>query len=277
MTTKRKVLFLSGVFLMALGVGYLSYWGVTSWRAKRDAEELQSLAFSETATTALETQTSVADTSVSVSSESETGSTETTEEKEPYVSPIDFEALWAVNSDIYAWLQIDDTDISYPILQHPTDNSYYLNHTPERKSGFPGSIFTYNVNAKDFTDFNTVIYGHRMDNGQMFSNLKFYRDETYLKEHRTIHVFLPDRELVYTVFAAIVYDDRLITSYFDNDDPYACLGYLESIYQNRNMNSHILKDIAVTVEDRVITLSTCIKWEKQNRYLVVAVLTNEIT
>ena len=162
-------------------------------------------------------------------------------------------------------------------MQHPTDNSYYLNHTPERKSGFPGSIFTYNVNAKDFTDFNTVIYGHRMDNGQMFSNLKFYRDETYLKEHRTIRVYLPDRELVYTVFAAVVYDDRLITSYFDNADPHSCVAYLESIYQNRNLNSHILKDIEVTIADRVITLSTCIKWEKQNRYLVVAVLTNEIT
>lgn len=276
MTTKRKVLFLSGVFLMALGLGYLTYWGVTSWRAKREAEELQSLAFSETMTTETEStpQTSAPETSSVITSESVT---DTTEETEPYVSPIDFEALWAVNTDIYAWLKIDDTDISYPILQHPTDNSYYLNHTPERKSGFPGSIFTYNVNAKDFTDFNTVIYGHRMDNGQMFSNLKFYRDETYLKEHRTIRVYLPDRELVYTVFAAVVYDDRLITSYFDNGNPNSCRSYLESIYQNRDLNSHILRDLEVTVEDRVITLSTCIKWEKQNRYLVVAVLTNEIT
>ncbi len=275
MTNKRKALFLSGVFLMALGLGYLTYWGVTSWRTKREAEELQSLAFSETATTESTPQTSATDTSDTVTTSESV--TDTTEEKESYVSPIDFEALWAVNTDIYAWLKIDDTDISYPILQHPSDDSYYLNHTPERRSGFPGSIFTYACNAKDFSDFNTVIYGHRMDNGQMFSNLKFYRDEAYLKEHRTIRVYLPDRELVYTVFAAVVYDDRLITSYFDNADPYSCRAYLESIYQNRNLNSHILKDLEVTVEDRLITLSTCIKWEKQNRYLVVAVLTNEIT
>ena len=99
MTTKRKVLFLSGVFLMALGLGYLTYWGVTSWRAKREAEELQSLAFSETMTTETEStsQTTAPETSSVITSESVT---DTTEEKEPYVSPIDFEALWAVNEDI---------------------------------------------------------------------------------------------------------------------------------------------------------------------------------
>lgn len=271
MTTKRKALFLSGILLAALGVGYLSYWAVTSWRANREAEALQSLGFTESTAS----QTTLPESSLAMSTETDPVSAGTT--KEPYVSPIDFDALWEVNADIYAWLQIDDTDISYPILQHPTDNAYYLNHTVERRSGFPGSIFSYNVNAKDFTDFNTVIYGHRMDNGQMFSNLKFYRDESYLKEHRTIHVFLPDRELVYTVFAAVVCDDRLITSYFDNTDPFSCQSYLDWIYGNRDLNSHVLQDLDVTFEDRVLTLSTCIKWEKQNRYLVVAVLTNEIT
>ena len=282
MSKKRKTLLVFGLLLIALGVGYLSYTVVSGIRARQDAETLHSIAFQDTTATATEaSSTAPPPPTASVETvpvtESETEAAATTETKEPYVSPIDFEALWELNPDIYAWIEIVDTDIAYPVLQHPTDNNYYLNHTPEGRSGFPGSIYTFNVNAKDFSDFNTLIYGHRMNNGTMFSNLHFYRDESYLKEHRIIKIYLPDRELTYTVFAAVVYDDRLITSYYDFSDPDSCGAFLESIYGNRDLNSHILAEPPVTVEDRIITLSTCIKGQEQNRYLVVAVLTDEIT
>ena len=40
-----------------------------------------------------------------------------------YVSPIDFKALAAISSDIYAWIEVPGTGIAYPIVQHPTDNT----------------------------------------------------------------------------------------------------------------------------------------------------------
>ena len=273
MTKKRKTLFLSGIVLIALGVGYLSYSLVTNLARKREAERLKALAYQQKETT--QESTTLPVTTEVPTTVPQTEAVTTT--KEPYVSPINFEELWAVNSDIYAWLEIVDTDIAYPVLQHPTDNSYYLNHTPEHDSGFPGSIFSYNVNAKDFSDFNTVIYGHRMNDGTMFSKLHEYRDESYLKEHRTIKIYLPDRELDYTIFASIIYDDRLITDAFDFSDPESCGAYLDSIYENRDLNSHILTDPPVTVEDHIITLSTCVKGQESKRYLVVAVLSDEIT
>jgi len=277
MATKRKTLLLFGILLIALGVGYLSYSVVSSIRAKRNQEIMHSIAFGETTTApATEEPTTVPVTTQPPATETQPPVT-TTEYKEPYVSPIDFEALWEVNPDIYAWLELVDTDISYPILQHPTDNDYYLFHTPEDVYGYPGSIYTFNVNAKDFSDFNTMIYGHRMNDGTMFSNLHEYRDESYLKEHQTIKIYLPDRELVYTIFASVIYDDRLITSYFDFSDPESCRAYLDSIYGNRDMNSIILTEPQVTENDRIITLSTCIRWQENNRYLVVAVLTDEIS
>ena len=280
MKRSRLILGISGLLIAAAGIGTLSYLAVRHYRDQKEIEALREKARMSTQETQPETRpaATVPTTEPTEPAPVETAPTETeTEYKEPYVSPIDFDALWEVNTDIYAWIEIEDTDISYPILQSSTDNSYYLNHTPERKSGFPGSIFTYNVNAMDFTDFNTVIYGHRMDNHQMFSDLKLYRDSEYLNEHRIIHVYLPDRELVYTVFAAVVYDDRLITSYYDNKDPVSCEAYLDSILENRDINSHILTDVPVGTEDRIITLSTCIKGQKEKRYLVVAVLTDEIT
>lgn len=277
MATKRKTLLLFGILLIALGVGYLSYSVVSSIRSKRNQEIMHSIAFGETTTApATEEPTTVPVTTQPPATETQPPVT-TTEYKEPYVSPIDFEALWEVNPDIYAWLELVDTDISYPILQHPTDNDYYLFHTPEDVYGYPGSIYTFNVNAKDFSDFNTMIYGHRMNDGTMFSNLHEYRDESYLKEHQTIKIYLPERELVYTIFASVIYDDRLITSYFDFSDPESCRAYLDSIYGNRDMNSIILTEPQVTENDRIITLSTCIRWQENNRYLVVAVLTDEIS
>ena len=278
MSKKRKVLFAFGILLIALGVGYLSFRLVSGIRARQQQETMHSVAFKETTTEPETTEepTTVPPTTEAVVTETEAPVT-TTEYKEPYISPIDFEALWEINPDIYAWLELVDTDISYPVLQHPTNNDYYLYHTPEGESGFPGSIYSFNVNAKDFSDFNTVLYGHRMNDGTMFSKLHEYRDETYLKEHQTVKIYLPDRELVYTIFASVIYDDRLITSYYDFSDPESCQWYLDSIYGNRNMNSHILTEPQVTVEDRILTLSTCVKGQENNRYLVVAVLTDEIT
>ena len=75
------------------------------------------------------------------------------------------------NGDIYAWIHIPDTKIDYPVLQHPTDNSYYLNHNLDGSRGYPGCIYTEDYNKKDFTDPNTVLYGHNMKNGTMFAGL----------------------------------------------------------------------------------------------------------
>ena len=66
--------------------------------------------------------------------------------------PIDFAQLQAQNPDIYAWIQIDGTNINYPVAQSATDNEYYLNHTIEGQEGYPGSIYTENWNTKEFTD-----------------------------------------------------------------------------------------------------------------------------
>ena len=279
MSAKRKALLAIGLLRIALGVGYLSYAAASGIRAKRNAEVLQSMAFRETTAAVTEEPTTeaVPTTTEEAVPETEPQPVTTTKEKKPYVSPIDFETLWEINPDIYAWIEISDTNVSYPILQHPTDNDYYLFHTPEHYSGFPGSIYTFNVNAKDFSDFNTVIYGHRMDDGTMFSNLYLYRDESYLKDHQVIKIYLPDRELRYTIFASVIYDDRLLTSYYDFSDPDSCSAFLQSVYDNRDINSRILKEPRATVNDRLVTLSTCIKGQTYNRYLIVAVLTDEFT
>ena len=103
--------------------------------------------------------------------------TETESEELVYTLPeipqknLDWESLSKENEDIYAWIYIPGTLVDYPIVQHPTDDSYYLNHNIDGSYGKPGCIYTEKINSKDFTNYNTVIYGHNMKNGDMFANI----------------------------------------------------------------------------------------------------------
>lgn len=83
---------------------------------------------------------------------------------------IDFAGLKAVNPDVIAWIQIPALDISYPVVQGK-DNAYYLHHLFSGESNINGSIFVDCHNQPDFTDQNTIVYGHNMKNGSMFGTL----------------------------------------------------------------------------------------------------------
>lgn len=72
------------------------------------------------------------------------------ESKEKPEIPINFEELWQINPEIYAWIEIPGTAINYPIVQSASDDLYYLDHTIEGIAGYPGSIYTERVNAKGF-------------------------------------------------------------------------------------------------------------------------------
>ena len=82
----------------------------------------------------------------------------------------DFQKLGQMNPDTVAWIYGPDTVIDYPVVQG-TDNAYYLNHTVDRTESIIGSIFMECTNKPDFTDDVTVLYGHHIKAGTMFSSL----------------------------------------------------------------------------------------------------------
>lgn len=192
-------------------------------------------------------------------------------------SPIDFSYLWTVNEDIYAWITIPGTNIDYPILQHPTDDTYYLNHNLDGSYGFPACIYTESLNSKDFTDPNTVIYGHNLKAKTMFTELHKFEGKDFFEEHNEVIIYLPDRTLHYRVFAAHVYDDRHLMYSFDFSDEAVFREYLESIYDIRDMSANIDRESTVTETDRIITMSTCMpnKADAEKRLLVHAVFESE--
>ena len=187
-------------------------------------------------------------------------------------SPVDWEGLWKINQDVYAWITVPGTVIDYPILQHATDNTYYLNYNIDGSYGYPGCIYTENLNSKEFTDNNTVIYGHNMKNGTMFAGLHQFEDKNFFDSHQSVLIYTPQKTYEYTIFASYIYDDRHLLYSFDfaNEEVYG--SYLENIQSMRDLSANLRSDVAVTKENKIITLVTCMANQPDKRLLVQAVL-----
>lgn len=191
-------------------------------------------------------------------------------EPEPVVIPIDFAGLKETNEHIYAWIDIEDTNIHYPIVQHPTDDLYYLEHTIEGVKGYPGSIYTEGMNAKDFSDFNTLIYGHDMRDGSMFKHLHKFADADFFNSHETVTIYTETAIKTYRVFAAVVYDNRHIMYTYDKDDIEDRKAFIQSLYDSRSMRNQFREGMTIDENSKLITMSTCITGQPDKRYIVVA-------
>lgn len=100
---------------------------------------------------------------------------------------IDWEYLKSINKDIIAWIEIENTKIDYPILKDK--DVYYLKHTFDKKYNSNGSIFT--TNSYPFEDKETIVYGHNMKNGSMFSDLGKYLNKDFLNSHFNFNIYTP--------------------------------------------------------------------------------------
>ena len=112
---------------------------------------------------------------------------------------IDWDYLKSINEDIIGWIEIEDTKINYPILKD-CDSLYYLKHNYLRKYNSNGSIFTLNINP--FEDFETLLYGHNMKNGTMFSILGKYLNKDFLLSHQKIKIYTPNKNYEGVIFSA---------------------------------------------------------------------------
>ena len=181
-------------------------------------------------------------------------------------NPIDFTQLLSVNSDIVGWLRIRALDISYPVVQGK-DNDYYLHRTFEKTDNFAGCLFVNSYNMGDFTDQNTIIYGHNMKNGSMFGKLKNFNDPEVFKKSRYFWIFTPDFIYQYRIFSASVVDKTGLTyqiSFTDDEfDQFISRAYSNSVVDNQ--------DVSVTKEDRIVTLSTC-TGDDSTRFVVMGKL-----
>lgn len=188
---------------------------------------------------------------------------------------IDFEELQeSVNEDIYAWIYIPGTDVDDPVVQHPTDDTYYLNYNLDGSKGYPGGIYTESCNNKEFSDRMTVIYGHNMKNRKGFGSLHNFGDEAVFDENRYIFIYLPDDIKVYEIFAAYEGSSNHIIYGHEWDD-ISWVQYLSDTLLLNGEKDNALDAYEFYADDLVLTLSTCVRNSPNERYLVQGVLLDE--
>ena len=276
MEDRKKSLLVVSIVLAFLFVGGITYWIISINNEKKQLEAYEQLQ---------EEQAAVEEPAVE-----ETIEPETVEEVDILTTlgitvpekDIDWETYASEQPNMYAWIYVPDAtskgDVDYPVFQHPDDNSYYLNYNMDGSKGFPGCIYTELYNSKDFTDPNTVMYGHNLSAGGMFSSLHDFEDEDFFYgDNHYIFVYTPDYTYVYEIFSVVEYSNIHLLDNFDMTNDEVFEDFITDL-KNCNIGVNNYKDdVEVGAGDKILTLSTCTSAHDGNyRYLVVGVLLNPL-
>ena len=194
---------------------------------------------------------------VEVPEDDNTGTESAGEDSSVILPTVDFEALWETGPDIIGWLTLPDTTINYPVTQ-TDDNEYYLHHLYDGTYNKTGCLFADYENKEDFSNRNTIIYGHNMRDGSMFATLNEYDEQNYYDGHPQMYLVTPDGGYVVEIFTAFVAKTSESGSdtspwRLDWKDDGAYTTWLNAMKER----SVVECDVAVTSSDKVLTLSTC--------------------
>lgn len=193
------------------------------------------------------------------------------EEKAHFLMQMDLEELRKTNQDVLGWIHIPDSPVSYPLMR-VKDNQEYLRRAWDGSPNQAGCIFLECKNKQDFSHFNSIIFGHYMNNGTMFGSLHNYKQQEYWDSHPYIYIVTDDMVRRYEVFASYEagVESDTYWLYFENE------AHTQSALEYYMDSSVIKSDVVPTVEDLILTLSTCVgNGTYHSRWVVQAVLTGE--
>lgn len=170
------------------------------------------------------------------------------------IAEYDFDKLKEINTDIVGYIEVDNTNISYPVVKS-SDNSYYLNHSYKKEKNNIGSIFLDYRNDLDNLSKNNIIYGHgRLDN-TMFGSLNNLLDSSNLDSKESYYITLstPNSIMTFKIFSVytIPKEGYYIKTYFSSNEYFK--EFLETIMKRSIYNFNT----DVNTNDKILTLSTC--------------------
>lgn len=177
---------------------------------------------------------------------------------------INWNKLTTINKDIVAWIRIPGTNINYPVVQGET-NDEYLRTNIYKKHSRGGVPFVDSHIENPFDCTNTIVYGHNLMNGAMFSNLKKYNNQSFANNHDKIYVYFPSGEIrVYQIYSfhTVSLEDKDIYNLY----PENALEYKNAMDRNNKLNMNI----DINKDTQILTLSTCTN-KGEGRYVLHAV------
>ena len=241
----KKLVLLLLIIIFVCSIGYMCYYIYNNNKNKKDNTDILS--------------------------EVKINPTQVTEEKTEKM--LKLEELQKENNEIIGWLEIEGTNINYPVLQN-SDNNFYLSHNYKKEKATGGSLFL----DKDFDlvngSSNYLIYGHRNTKGLMFEDLMKYAKEDFYKEHTKIQFTTNKEDSVYeimSVFYSRVYykSEKNVFRYYyfvnaNNEQEY------NDFVNNAKKASIYDTGVNANYGDQLLTLSTCEYSQKDGRFVVVA-------
>ena len=263
--------------LIVLSIIYIINFFSLKQEAKEQTKLLSAIDIYEREETKEVTQNNLENGKENVESESEengeTISIENTEEpNEETERMLQVKQLQEQNTDIVGWLEIENTNINYPILQG-IDNSYYMTHNYKKENSKNGSIFldaNYNWNIPSN---NLLIYGHNLGNGMMFQELLKYEKESFYQEHPVIRFTTAEEDAEYeiiSVFKSRVYhkSEKNVFRYYFFLNNESEEEYNQFVKNAKNASLYPI-DATASYGDQLITLSTCSYYVEDGRFAVV--------
>lgn len=186
---------------------------------------------------------------------------------------LSFEELKKINEDVFAWVTVYGTKIDYPVAQG-RDNQQYINSDIMGKYTLAGSIYLDSFNQKDFSDFNSIIYGHHMEKSAMFGDLDKFAEKSIFDSHLYGNLYYDGKDHGLEFFAFLLadaYDWTLYNPAIQGSEA-ARTEYLNYILEQ----AEYTRDIGITANDRIVLLSTCAAEPTNGRHILVGRLTDTV-
>lgn len=174
------------------------------------------------------------------------------------------------NPHLEAWIEIPGAGYVQPVMRHPQDDSLYAGRDASGREVRGGSLYVQpTYNASGFTDPVTLIYGSSAQETAPFGKLQ----ETFsgsFDQCRTLLLHTKDGTMEYRVFAAVPYSSVHILHYYDFTQERRFNSFFNAVFSTRALGMHLDEDNRPVPTDKVLILSTSVRGDKTQRYLVMA-------
>lgn len=186
-----------------------------------------------------------------------------------------YKELLKTNEDFVGLLRIPLLDKDDMKVVQCDDNDTYLTTNFNGEYSVYGTLFVDFRNNIEELDTNTIIYGHKMRDGQIFGHLNYYKDIENYKEYPTLKFNTIYEDGTWKIFAAFIVN---IYDYQDNGYtfPYRTINFPsdekfnEFITDVKSRSYYTNESVDIKPTDKILTLSTCCYEFEDSRFVVMA-------
>ncbi len=174
------------------------------------------------------------------------------------------------NADMVGWVRIEGTAIDYPVCQTPEDPEFYLHRDINRERADCGTPFLDSICRLGPPRSSLLVYGHHMQNGQMFASLCNYMDQGYFLEHPYIQFDTLEEAGSYEIAAIVTLEaDGGQVPWLELLFP-SCAEEFTDAWQAVEQCRLYDIDVEPKAKDGLLALVTCEYTQKNGRLMVIA-------